>query len=104
MELMKVQHCEAPFLEMQEYEAYFTCMSPSQQTIAGCYLADFWEKEKFFTHCMAAISVDDDDAWLSCDHTFAAAGKSWQSSKYVVREMYTHFCVSEPEKLLQQLH
>lgn len=56
MELMKVQHCEASFLEMQEYEAYFTSMSPSQQTIAGFYLADFWEKEKFFTHCMAAIS------------------------------------------------
>lgn len=81
MELMKVQQQEAQFLEMQEYETYFACMSPSQQTIAGCYLADFWEKEKFFTHCMAATSVDDNGAWLSCDHTFASAGKSsWSSN------------------------
>ena len=76
MELMKVQQQEAQFLEMQEYDTYFACMSPSQQSIAGCYLADFWEKEKFFTHCMAATSVDDNGAWLSCDHTFASAGKS----------------------------
>ena len=39
------------------------------------FLRSFWKKEKLYVKEMKKITVDKDDGWLSCDHTFASVSK-----------------------------
>lgn len=45
--------------------------TPSNDFIETIFLADFWEKEKLYTHRM--ISEVGTDDWISMDHTFKVA-------------------------------
>ena len=47
---------------------------PSIHSIGCCFLADFWDKEHTYNHHMQTTSIDANDGWLSCDHTFKSAG------------------------------
>ena len=60
------------FPSLEEWQKCFTSSLPSQHAATGCFLQDFWTKEARYTKCMEETSID---GWLSCDHTFASAGK-----------------------------
>lgn len=51
----------------------------SPHAVSGCFLEDFWEKEAIYRRCMQNTTVNEDQAWLSCDHTFASAGNCFPS-------------------------
>ena len=55
------------------------CLSnflPSVHALSGCFLANFWLKEKVYTRCMQSTTIDKvNDPWLSLDLTFASASK-----------------------------
>ena len=44
-----------------------------RQSLAGCFLLQFWVNENSYSTEMMAGTVSSDDLWLSCDHTFKSA-------------------------------
>lgn len=62
------------FTSLSEWQRHFFSTLPSLHAVSGCFLEEFWGKEVTYTKCMQNTSIQDDEAWLSCDHTFASAG------------------------------
>ena len=65
---------ECSFPSLNEWQHHFLSTLPSLHAVSGCFLEDFWGKEAMYRKCMQNTSIQDDEAWLSCDHTFASAG------------------------------
>ena len=63
-----------PFPAYVEWETECSSSSPSWHSIARCFMFDFWSKEKLYTCHTQLTSIDSEETWLSCDHTFASAG------------------------------
>lgn len=63
------------FPSLTEWQPKISSALPTPHAVSGCFLEDFWEKESLYKRCMQMTSVNADDAWLSCDHTFASASK-----------------------------
>ena len=61
------------FPSFTEWSSNFSSHLPSQHAISGCYLADFWTKESAYTRHMQDTTIMNEEAWLSCDHTFSSA-------------------------------
>lgn len=65
------------FPSLEHWRCQFSSCAPSVHSISGCFLESFWRKEDTYVLCMQKTSLsNDDDSWLSCDHTFASASKS----------------------------
>ena len=47
--------------------------APSRHAIAGCFLHNFWKYSSIYTSQMIVGTVQPDNLWLSCDHTFHSA-------------------------------
>ena len=60
------------FPSIEKWQHIFSSSIPSQHAISGCFLAEFWWKE-VYTKFMQNTTISDQDAWLSCDYTFASA-------------------------------
>lgn len=65
---------EGTFPSFTEWQQMFSSPLPSLHAMSGCFLQDFWGKEAIYRKCMQNTSILEDEAWLSCDHTFASAG------------------------------
>ena len=63
------------FPSLEEWLELFSSSLPSNHSISSCFLADFWEKEDVYIKVMQNTTIDDQNSWLSCDHTFASASK-----------------------------
>ena len=63
------------FPSLSTWQQCFPSSLPSQHVVAGCFLDNFWTKEAIYKKHMLMTSIDDKCGWLSCDHTFASAGK-----------------------------
>ena len=68
------------FPTYEQWCSFLPATSPSRHAITGCFLASFWEKNSLFNTHMQCTTIDDGDAWLSCDHTFASVGKFYLCS------------------------
>jgi hypothetical protein len=67
---------EMPFPSADEYERMIGIdIAPSRRSTGNVFLRSFWKKEKLYVKEMKKITVDKDDGWLSCDHTFASVSK-----------------------------
>ena len=75
-ELQNVHDGCLPFPTYEQWEREGPSSYPSWHSIAGCFMFDFWDKEKLYTHHTQLTSFDSSETWLSCDHTFASAGMS----------------------------
>lgn len=64
-----------PFPSKEQWSQCFSSLLPSQHAISSSFLADFWSKEDVYVKVMQNTSIDENNSWLSCDHTFASAGK-----------------------------
>ena len=63
---------EIPFPSIDEYEWTLGIeLTPSRQSVGAIFLTSFWEREKLYVKAMRSTTVDKDDGWLWCDHTFA---------------------------------
>lgn len=52
-------------------------VAPARQTVASCFLSQFHLNEQLYIKRMAQTTIGEgNDAWLSCDHTFASIGGS----------------------------
>ena len=80
--------CSTPattdFPSFDNWKAHLPTLSPSKHAIAGCFLSSFWEKEKVYEKHMQHTSLTEEDGWLSCDHTFASAGKLRHTSTALI--------------------
>ena len=65
------------------WQQHFSAPLPSNHALSSCFLAEFWSKESVYVQCMQNTTVDDDNLWLSLDHTFSSA------SKYECYSMYS---------------
>jgi hypothetical protein len=77
IELCGVKGCTFPSLT--EWQQSFSSPLPSPHAMSGCFLEDYWKIfgrriQVIYKKTMQNTSVDEVDAWLSCDHTFASAG------------------------------
>ena len=74
-------HCylnapEMPFPSFDDYEErYGVEFTPSRHSAAAIFLASFWKREKLYVSEMSQTTVDKEDGWLSCDHTFASVSE-----------------------------
>ena len=66
---------QVPFPTFDEWSAYFPSLVPSRHAISACFLASFWKKAHLYKLHMQRVSTDNQDGWLSCDHTFKSAGE-----------------------------
>ena len=66
----------------REHLSKSTC--PSKHTISQLFLWTFWKKERTYNAFMRKTGVMDDEPWLSCDHTFASAGKDVVHINYMI--------------------
>lgn len=64
---------ETSFPSHEEWSQMLPNFLPSQHSISSCFLADFWDKEDIYVKVMQNTTIDEQDACLSCDHTFASA-------------------------------
>ena len=65
-----------PFPTYEEWEREHSSHFPSRHSISGCFMFDFWNKEKLYTCHTQLTSFDSNETWPSCDPTFASAGMS----------------------------
>ena len=73
----------------EEWISHVPSISPSRHSISSCFLLHFWENEHLYVKHMQSMSLEVDQEWLSCDHTFSSAGK------YVKLIL---FCFKVPQK------
>ena len=67
---------ELPFPSVEEYEEILGAeLTPSRHSTSSIFLVSFSKKEKIYVNEMRRTSVDNDDGWLSCDHTFASVSE-----------------------------
>lgn len=72
------------FPNLDTWKNCFASFLPSAHALSGCFLADFWTKERVYTQCMQNTTTgDNDDAWLSLDHTFSSASEFSMEHKYL---------------------
>ena len=64
------------FPSLNEYEkAFGVGSSLSRHSTGAIFLTEFWQRRSLYNSVMAQTSVNSDDAWLSCDHTFASVSE-----------------------------
>ena len=63
------------FPDLYVWRQQFSSHLPCNHSVSSCFLADFWSKESLYTQCMQNTTLDDDNLWLSLDHTFSSASK-----------------------------
>ena len=86
---------QQPFSEVDNAPLKWWMDSPTRHSIAACYLLSFWEKEAAYNHVMREVSISQDSAWLSCDHTFrsvANIGLVRNCDKHWIRQYSGLFC------------
>ena len=49
-------------------------LSTSHNVLASAYIHSFITKEMSYRNCMSTISLNQENPWISCDHTFRIAG------------------------------
>ena len=69
------QELTALFPNVPAWRQHFSAPLPSNHSLASSFLADFWSKESIYIQCMQTTTVDDDNLWLSLDHTFSSASE-----------------------------
>lgn len=82
LKFMEVNKGNDNFPSMEQWRSLFSSSLPSNHSISSSSLADFWDKEDVFVKHMQNTTTDDQNTWLSCDHTFASASK-------IVHDNYT---------------
>lgn len=68
------------FPSFETWSNYFPAISPCWHTIGTCFQVDFSQKKDLFIRHMQQMTVSDEGGWLSCDHTFASAGKLYMQN------------------------
>lgn len=64
---------EMPFPSIDEHERSLGIeLTPSRHSVGAIFLMSFWKKETLYVNVMRRTTVDKEDGWLSCDHTFAS--------------------------------
>ena len=63
------------FPTLDIWRSCFSSSLPSMHALSSCFLADFWTKDKAYTQCMRNTTINEEDPWLSLDHTFSSASK-----------------------------
>ena len=58
----------------EEWMSHVPSNAPSRHSISSCFLLQFWEKEHLYLKHMQSMSLEANEEWLSCDHTFSSAG------------------------------
>ena len=58
----------------KEWMSHVPSNAPSRHSISSCFLLQFWEKEHLYLKHMQSMSLEANEEWLSCDHTFSSAG------------------------------
>ena len=66
---------EMSFPTFEQWCSYFPSDSPSRHFLSACFLLSFWDKEPLYNKHMRSLSIHGSETWLSCDHTFASAGR-----------------------------
>ena len=87
------------FPTLSSWKKCFSSFLPSIHAISGCFLADFWTKQKIYTQCMRNTTIDETDSWLSLDHTFSSASKL--SGIYMY---YTCMCIYHVFKCMAHIN
>ena len=65
-----------PFPSVDEYQQIFGVeLTSSRHSTVAIFLVSFWKREKQYVNEMSKTTVDKDDGWLSCDHTFASVSE-----------------------------
>ena len=57
------------------WQQHFSAPLPSNHALSSCFLAEFWSKESLYVQCMQNTTVDDNNLWLSLDHTFSSTSE-----------------------------
>ena len=79
--LYHAMHCylnapEMPFPSFDDYEEMHGVeFTPSRHSTAAIFLVSFWKRDKLYRNEMSKTTVDKDDGWLCCDHTFASVSE-----------------------------
>ena len=60
------------FPTYEQWSSLLPAAASSRHAISACFLSLFWENHLLFEK---HTTTTDEDSWLSCDHTFASAGK-----------------------------
>ena len=63
------------FPSLDIWKSCFSALLPSVHALSGCFLADFWSKDNIYTCYMQNTTIDDNNLWLSLDHTFSSTSK-----------------------------
>lgn len=83
--LFKATIKDIEFPSFDDWSSYFASISPSWHVVSACFKLDFLQKEDMYTSHMHQITIAEDGC-LSCDHTFASAGKQITSEWVFFRE------------------
>ena len=59
----------------EQWGKLFPSATPGWHLIKTCFQIDFAQKGDLYVKHMQQMTINDQDGWLSCDHTFASAGK-----------------------------
>ena len=93
------------FPSYDDLKAHLPTLTPSRHAVAGCFLSSYWEKDKLYKKHMQCTSLTERDGWLSCDHTFASAGKTEFACMYAIVQTVAYYvamcmCLGNPWEYL----